>query len=392
MADSKKKFIVLLLTALLTMGLFSCPSNGPASAESKNPAANITAGSTVSTSSTDQAKGVWYSFNGLKFAMKVPADLKIKAVSKDKPQFTGHNDRIKVSLWRWNQVSYPNLKSLAALVKKHTGRKIRQVRQGGLRMVKVLGLKTKIKYYILMPNGDDYILTISPNKDKHPKLKFKDIKDEAKAIEASLRMPKKIPSGAKRIRLARTKFPKVNYLVLVNSSHKVPDKWMKKISVVKTVNYLGKKVTAERKTYKAYLRLQRDLEKNDEVFIDLDFGIRTVKEQQKLIDDYTKRYGAAYANRIAARPGYSEHHTGLALDVYLIIDGKEVYLNEEMEKYPKVWKKIHAKLAKHGFILRYPKNSAYPYEPWHIRYVGKKTAKKIMAEPGLTLEQYLARS
>jgi len=125
---------------------------------------------------------------------------------------------------------------------------------------------------------------------------------------------------------------------------------------------------------------------------DLDFGIRTVKEQQKLIDDYTKRYGAAYANRIAARPGYSEHHTGLALDVYLIIDGKEVYLNEEMEKYPKVWKKIHAKLAKHGFILRYPKNSAYPYEPWHIRYVGKKTAKKIMAEPGLTLEQYLARS
>ncbi len=225
-------------------------------------------------------------------------------------------------------------------------------------MVKVLGLKTKIKYYILMPNGDDYILTISPNKDKHPKLKFKDIKEEAKAIEASLRMPKKIPGGAKRIRLARTKFPKVNYLVLVNSSHKIPDKWMKKISVVKTVNSLGKKVTAERKTYKAYLRLQRDLEKNDEVFIDLDFGIRTVKEQQKLIDDYTKRYGAAYANRIAARPGYSEHHTGLALDVYLIIDGKEVYLNEEMEKYPKVWKKIHAKLAKHGFILRYPKNSA----------------------------------
>ncbi len=358
MADSKKKFIVLLLTALLTMGLFSCASNGPASAESKKPAAHITAASTVSTTSTDQAKGVWYSFNGLKFAMKVPADLKIKAVSKYKPQFTGHNDRIKVSLRRWNQVSYPNLKSLAALVKKHTDRKIRQVRQGGLRMVKVLGLKTKIKYYILMPNGDDYILTISPNKDKHPKLKFKDIKEEAKAIEASLRMPKKIPGGAKRIRLARTKFPKVNYLVLVNSSHKIPDKWMKKISVVKTVNSLGKKVTAERKTYKAYLRLQRDLEKNDEVFIDLDFGIRTVKEQQKLIDDYTKRYGAAYANRIAARPGYSEHHTGLALDVYLIIDGKEVYLNEEMEKYPKVWKKIHAKLAKHGFILRYPKNSA----------------------------------
>ncbi|MBO5994981.1 MAG: M15 family metallopeptidase [Firmicutes bacterium] len=374
-ADSKKNLIIILLAFLLVWGLVSAGFGSFAHAESND----------------QQVKTVWYSFNGLKLAVKVPNDLKIKAVSEDKPQFNGHNDRIKFSLRRWNQVSYPSLNALAKLVKEKTGRRVRKVKQGRLRMVKILGLKTKIKYYVLMPNGDDYILTIAPNKSNNPKLKFKDIKAEAKAIEASFRIPKKIPTGAKRIKLARTKFPKVNYLVLVNSKNKIPDKWTDKISMVKAVNTRGNTIRAERKTYKAYLKLKHEIEKKNDFRIDLDFGIRTVKEQQKLIDDYTKRYGAAYANRIAAKPGYSEHHTGLALDVYLIIDGKNIYLNEEMEKYPKVWKKIHAKLAKYGFILSYPKNSAYPYEPWHIRYVGKKAAKKIM-DSGITLEQYLARS
>ena len=345
----------------------------------------------VAAESTTSAGTHWYVIKDIGFALKVPSDLIIKRAEK-KGNFIGSNDKIRVKIIRWNQVSYPNLNSLYKLVGKHTSKRIKKVRRGGLKMVKVLGLKTKVKYYILAPNGDDYIITISPNKKKNPKLRFKDIKKDAKAIEESFRLPKKIPKGAKRITIKKTKFPKPNYLVLVNSSNKISKKWSDKISTVKAVNSRGNKVKAERRTYKAYLKLKHDLEKNDSVYVDLDYGLRTVKEQQEIIDEYTERYGYAYANRIAAKPGYSEHHTGLALDLYLIIDGEEVYLNEEMEKYPKVWKKIHAKLAKYGFILRYPKNSGYPYEPWHIRYIGKKAAKEIMAEPGLTLEQYLARS
>ena len=94
-------------------------------------------------------------------------------------------------------------------------------------------------------------------------------------------------------------------------------------------------------------------------------------------------------------PGYSEHHTGLALDLYLVIDGKDVYLNEDMVEYPEIWAKIHEKLGKYGFILRYLEGkeaiTGYSYEPWHIRYVNDaKIASEIM-EKGITLEEYLDR-
>ncbi len=95
-----------------------------------------------------------------------------------------------------------------------------------------------------------------------------------------------------------------------------------------------------------------------------------------------------------AKPGYSEHHTGLALDLYFRLDGEDVYYNEDMVKYPEIWEKIHAKLADYGFILRYLEEkehiTGYGYEPWHIRYIDDvEAAKEIMAQPGLTLEVWL---
>ena len=108
------------------------------------------------------------------------------------------------------------------------------------------------------------------------------------------------------------------------------------------------------------------------------------------------------AAKIAAPPGCSEHHTGLALDLYYRLrneDGsfRDVYYNEDMEQYPEVWDKIHARLAAHGFILRYPRENeqvtGYTYEPWHIRYIGDpETAKEIMCRPGMTLEEWLGET
>ena len=106
--------------------------------------------------------------------------------------------------------------------------------------------------------------------------------------------------------------------------------------------------------------------------------------------------------KTVAQPGYSEHHTGLALDLYFRVkneDGSftDVYYNEDMEKaeYSGVWAKIHAKLAQYGFILRYLEGkehiTGYRGELWHIRYVGDtETARAIMSQDGLTLEEYLA--
>ena len=106
------------------------------------------------------------------------------------------------------------------------------------------------------------------------------------------------------------------------------------------------------------------------------------------------RYGSEYAAKTVATPGYSEHHTGLALDLYFRLDGKDIYYNEDMVKYPEIWEKIHAKLAKYGFILRYPEGkeniTGYSYEPWHIRYIDDvNIAKEIMSQPGFTLEEWL---
>ena len=82
-------------------------------------------------------------------------------------------------------------------------------------------------------------------------------------------------------------------------------------------------------------------------------------------------------------------------DLYLNIDGEDVYLNEDMVQYPELWAKIHAKLADHGFILRYLDGkediTGYSYEPWHIRYVNDVSIAKEIMDKGITLEEYLGK-
>ena len=70
-------------------------------------------------------------------------------------------------------------------------------------------------------------------------------------------------------------------------------------------------------------------------------------------------------------------------------------MNEDMVNYPEVWSKIHAKLADHGYILRYPEGkediTGYSYEPWHIRYLDDPELAREITEQGLTLEEYLQK-
>lgn len=191
-----------------------------------------------------------------------------------------------------------------------------------------------------------------------------------------------------------------DYLVLVNRLHPLPDGWEDKLDTVMTTNSLGDDVEAQRDTYNAYLRLKEDLEKNCSIYLELDNGYRSVARQQEIMDEFTRKYGADYAAKTVAVPGCSEHHTGLALDLYFRIkedDGSftDVYYNEDMTKdeYLKLWKTVHSKLADYGFILRFPEGmehiTGFSYEPWHIRYVNDvDVAKEIMAED-ITLEEYL---
>ena len=115
----------------------------------------------------------------------------------------------------------------------------------------------------------------------------------------------------------------IDYLALVNKTHELPAGWEDAVEIVNFKNSEDWDVSVEKKAYDAYLELKEDLEA-DGVYIDLDSAYRSVAEQQEIVDDFTKKYGAEYVKQYVAVPGFSEHHTGLALDLFLIIDGKGV--------------------------------------------------------------------
>ena len=187
---------------------------------------------------------------------------------------------------------------------------------------------------------------------------------------------------------------RIDYLALVNKLNPLPDGWEEALETVHITNSVGDDVEVEAEAYAAYERLRADLLENDGIGIELDSARRSVAAQQEIMDSFIEKYGSDYAAKTVAQPGYSEHHTGLALDLYFRLDGKDVYYNEDMVQYPEIWEKIHAKLADYGFILRYLEGkehiTGYGYEPWHIRYVGSpEIAREIMSQPGMTLEAWL---
>ena len=184
----------------------------------------------------------------------------------------------------------------------------------------------------------------------------------------------------------------IDYLVLVNKTHPLPDGWEDALETVHMTNSCGDDVEIETKAYDAYLKLKAELEKEG-VYVDLDSARRSVAAQQDIMDRFIEKYGEEYAKNTVATPGYSEHHTGLALDLYLNVDGKDIIYNEDLVQYPEIWAKIHEKLADCGFILRFPEGkediTGYSYEPWHIRYIDNVELAKEITAKGITLEEYL---
>ena len=114
------------------------------------------------------------------------------------------------------------------------------------------------------------------------------------------------------------------------------------------------------------------------------------KVQGLLDQGYAQDEAMDKAAMWVARPGTSEHQTGLAVD---IVDMSYQILDERQESTP-VQKWLIAHCAEYGFILRYPTEKSaltgVNYEPWHYRYVGAEVAKEIMGN-GLCLEEYLLR-
>ena len=113
-------------------------------------------------------------------------------------------------------------------------------------------------------------------------------------------------------------------------------------------------------------------------------GYRSYSDQKYIYDNYVRMDGMVKADTYSARAGYSEHQTGLAIDLNTVdmsFDGtsESNWLKDNCWKY--------------GFIIRYPKDkeniTGYMYEPWHIRYVGKELARVLYNNGNwLSLEEY----
>ena len=184
----------------------------------------------------------------------------------------------------------------------------------------------------------------------------------------------------------------IDYLILVNKQNKLPDDWEEKVELVDVTNGFGDTYKVEKKAAEAYAKLREELS-DEGIIIELDSTTRSVAEQQKLWDEWTVEYGEEYVKKYVAVPGYSEHHTGLAIDICIVKDGKKINDNDEMIAEREIFSKIHEKIAKYGFILRYLEGkddiTGYGYEPWHFRYIDSpKIAKEIM-DKNITLEEYL---
>lgn len=176
-------------------------------------------------------------------------------------------------------------------------------------------------------------------------------------------------------------------VVLVNKSFSLSRNYVPKNLVQPDITYLdsveGEEKLLEKEAAIAVEKLFYQAEAQN-IKLCATSGYRSYDLQKKIYKNRVKSQGRVKAEKYVARPGESEHQTGLAIDItnedrYFTGDSKEaLWLDNNSYKF--------------GFIVRYPKNKEYitgfNYEPWHIRYVGVEIAKQIH-EREIVLEEYL---
>lgn len=132
--------------------------------------------------------------------------------------------------------------------------------------------------------------------------------------------------------------------------------------------------------------------KKDDITLYAVSGYRSYGTQKSIYNHNVATQGEEHASRFSARPGHSEHQTGLTMDV-TGTDPK--CLLEQCFEHNAEGKWIAENAARYGFILRYPKDkediTGYAFEPWHLRYLGEELALEI-DRLNTTLEEYFSEA
>lgn len=184
----------------------------------------------------------------------------------------------------------------------------------------------------------------------------------------------------------------LDMLVLVNKNHALPEGYEPNDLIAPNVRFPFTQDLPKRYMRQEAAHALEDLFKaSDKAGLDLfaQSGYRSYNRQVAIFASYVEKDGQEAANKYSARPGESEHQTGLTMDV--TSPDINFNLNTNFAKTEEgKWVKNHA--HEYGFIIRYPEDKVnitkYQYEPWHLRYVGKEVAS-VIYEEGITLEMYL---
>lgn len=136
-----------------------------------------------------------------------------------------------------------------------------------------------------------------------------------------------------------------------------------------------------------FKQMRDDIEEEMNVHLMVNSSYRSYEDQEEIYNEF-KKGSLKYADSYAARPGYSEHQTGLAIDITSL---EHPTANEFKESEEYKWLKENC--HKYGFVLRYPEGkehiTGYSTESWHFRYVGEEAATQIYKE-NITFDEYYA--
>jgi len=146
----------------------------------------------------------------------------------------------------------------------------------------------------------------------------------------------------------------------------------------------SQKLNAE--ALQAFLQMSKDCKNATGYKLLVRSGYRDYQSQEKTYNSYLQAYGKTYAENYVAHPGYSEHQTGLAIDIKA--ESKDVFSSSKESKW------VYLNAYKYGFILRYKeeyeKITGTKYESWHFRYVGNDIANYVY-ENNMPYEEYYIR-
>jgi len=169
--------------------------------------------------------------------------------------------------------------------------------------------------------------------------------------------------------------------IIVNKYYYVPSDFYPPDIITGSGGYLMKPEVDE-----AFRKMQSDVANEINGTISVASAFRTVSYQENLFNQYLANDSRENVERYSARPGHSEHHTGLVIDVVGSFGSLRDFINTKEGPW------VHENAHKYGFIIRYKDGfehiTGYESEPWHLRYIGVDLAIK-MRETGInTLEEF----